>query len=262
MTADLVFAEGLGKCFSLRPPGGARLWGRIRAAAGGARDGRSPDGLWALRGLDASVRAGEMFGIVGPNGSGKTTLLRLIAGIYAPSEGRLRVRARVSPFIQLGAALHEDLSVADNLRLCGALLGMNRRDLRERWDRMIAFAGLEACLDRPLGQLSTGYAGRVPFCVAIHSNLELVLVDEMLAVGDITFQEKCLESFLRLKAEGKTVIVATHDVPWVRERCDRALWLQGGTSRMLGTGEETALAYLEAYRAAPAPAEDAAPIAG
>ena len=167
--------------------------------------------VWALRDLSFSVERGDCLGVVGPNGCGKSTLLKLIAGIMEPTEGTLRVEGRASAFLSLGAALQPDLGVRDNVEIGGILMGLRRREILARTEAILDFAGATALAEVRLGELSTGQAARVAFSTMIHADLDLLLVDEALAVGDSAFQAKCLEAFGKLRKEGKTLVVASHD---------------------------------------------------
>ncbi len=190
--------------------------------------------LWALRDLTFKLRYGEILGLIGPNGAGKSTLLSLMAGILGASEGTLRIAARTQPFFQLSAGLESRLSVLENFALCAALLGISRRDFKRKLPRIIEFSGLENYLYACYGELSTGLAARLPFSTAVHADLDVVLIDEMLGVGDRMFQAKCLAEFERLKKQGKTLVVASHDMGLIRSLCPRALYLRGGRPVFLG----------------------------
>jgi ABC-type polysaccharide/polyol phosphate transport system ATPase subunit len=183
---------------------------------------------WALRGVDLEIRRGEIVGVVGANGAGKSTLLLLLAGIAEPSEGRVTSRGRTDLFFQLASGLQPRLSVLDNLRLCAALLGHDRGRTRRQESRILKFAGLEDYREALYGELSSGLAARLPFSVALHGELEVVLADEAVSVGDAAFQARCAEAFQGLKQDGKTVLLATHDLDLVREQCTRAIYLEKG----------------------------------
>lgn len=233
-----ISASGLGKRYSIgaieaRPT----LLGRLRQSLTGQGPQRD---LWALRGLDLEVRQGEIFGIVGRNGAGKSTLLLLLGGIIAPTEGTLRVAGKTDPFFQLAAGLKPGLTVHDNMRLCAALLGMPRREFNKRLEKMLAFSQLEPYLGARMGELSSGLAARVPFSVAIHSDLDLMLIDEMLDIGDVAFQKRCHGVFRSLAESGKTLIVVSHSLNAIRTLCHRALYLKSGRPEALGPAERTA----------------------
>jgi len=189
---------------------------------------------WALRGADFSVGRGEIVGLIGANGAGKSTLLLLLAGILEPTEGRVETRGRIDLFFQLGSGLQPNLTVFDNLRLCAALLGHDRARTRAHADRILEFAGLSDYRNAFFGELSSGLASRLPFSVALHGDLDVVLADEAISVGDAAFQRRCAEAFRDLKRRGKTMIVATHALELVREQCTRAIFLDAGRVRADG----------------------------
>jgi ABC-type polysaccharide/polyol phosphate transport system ATPase subunit len=199
--------------------------GRLRCALGGGR----PDmPVWALRDISFKVGRGECLGVTGPNGAGKSTLLALIAGIFEPTSGSVRVAGRVNTFFNLRAGLQAELSVRDNVEICGILMGLRRREILGRLDAVLDFAELAELAEVRMAELSTGQAARVAFAAAVHSDLDVLLVDEVLSVGDTAFQEKCRRTFARLRREGKTLIVVSHDEPLLRGMASRLLRLREG----------------------------------
>ena len=198
------------------------------------------DELRAVDNVSVEVAAGEFFGIVGRNGSGKSTLLKCLAGIYGADAGQLRVRGRLSPFIELGVGFNGDLTARDNVMINAIMLGLSRRQARERFEGIIAFAELEEFLDMRLKNYSSGMTVRLAFSVAIQVDAEILLIDEVLAVGDASFQQKCFDEFHRLKREGRTILFVTHDMGAVERFCDRAMLLEKG--RMIAIGEPGAIA--------------------
>jgi len=198
--------------------------------------------LPALRDVSFDVRSGEFFGIVGRNGSGKSTLLKCLAGIYDvdPGGGRIGLGGRLSPFIELGVGFNPDLTARDNVTINAIMLGLTRREAHRRFDRIVAFAELEDFVDLKLKNYSSGMAVRLAFSVAIQVDADIILVDEVLAVGDVSFQEKCFEQFRRLKEEGRTVLFVTHDMALVERFCDRAMLLHHG--EMLEIGDPATVA--------------------
>jgi ABC-type polysaccharide/polyol phosphate transport system ATPase subunit len=202
--------------------------------------GSSYDVLQAVDDISVEITPGEFFGIVGRNGSGKSTLLKCIAGIYDIDQGELRVRGRLSPFIELGVGFNMDLTARDNIIINAVMLGLTRRQARERFDRIIAFAELENFLDLKLKNYSSGMSVRLAFSVAIQVEAEILLIDEVLAVGDAAFQRKCFLEFERLKREGRTILFVTHDMGAIERFCDRAMLLENG--RMVSIGEPAAIA--------------------
>ena len=184
--------------------------------------------LEALKGVDLDIRRGEFFGIIGRNGSGKSTLLKILAGIYQPTQGKVRISGRLSPFIELGVGFNPELTARDNVFLNGAILGLDRKDVAAQFDEIIGFAELEDFVDQKLKNFSSGMLVRLAFSVAIRAHADILLIDEVLAVGDFEFQQKCFTVFRRLKAEGKTIIFVSHDLASITEFSDRVLILDRG----------------------------------
>jgi ABC-type polysaccharide/polyol phosphate transport system ATPase subunit len=199
------------------------------------------DVLQAVDDVSVEIAQGEFFGIVGRNGSGKSTLLKCLAGIYGIDAGELRVRGRLSPFIELGVGFNPDLTARDNVAINAIMLGLTRQQARERFDEIIAFAELEEFLDLRLKNYSSGMTVRLAFSIAIQVDAEILLIDEVLAVGDATFQQKCFDEFRRLKAEGRTILFVTHDMGDVQRFCDRAMLLDKG--RVVEIGDPAAIAH-------------------
>ena len=198
------------------------------------------DVLQAVNDVSVEIAPGEFFGIVGRNGSGKSTLLKCLAGIYHTDEGQLRVRGRLSPFIELGVGFNPDLTARDNVAINAIMLGLTRRQARERFDDIIAFAELEEFLDLRLKNYSSGMTVRLAFSIAIQVDAEILLIDEVLAVGDATFQQKCFDEFHRLKGEGRTILFVTHSMGDVQRFCDRAMLLDKG--RVVDIGDPASIA--------------------
>jgi ABC-type polysaccharide/polyol phosphate transport system ATPase subunit len=201
---------------------------------------RTFDVLRAVEDVSVDIGEGEFFGIVGRNGSGKSTLLKCLAGIYGIDAGQLRVHGRLSPFIELGVGFNTDLTARDNVMINAIMLGLTRRQARERFDDIIAFAELEEFLDLKLKNYSSGMQVRLAFAVAIQVDAEILLIDEVLAVGDAAFQQKCFDEFHRLKKAGRTIVFVTHDMSSVQRFCDRAMLLDRG--RMIEIGEPALIA--------------------
>jgi ABC-type polysaccharide/polyol phosphate transport system ATPase subunit len=203
------------------------------------------DELRAVDDVSFEVRQGEFFGIIGRNGSGKSTLLKCLAGIYDTDSGRLEVNGRLSPFIELGVGFNPDLTARDNVIINAIMLGLTRRQARERFDEIIAFAELEEFLDLKLKNYSSGMSVRLAFSVAIEVDADIVLVDEVLAVGDAAFQQKCFEQFQKMKDAGKTIVFVTHDMGTVERFCDRAMLLERGRVVDIGDPRSIARQYNE-----------------
>src|SRR5690242_9683233 len=201
--------------------------------------------LHAVNDLSLTVGRGEFFGIVGRNGSGKSTLLKCLAGIYRPDAGRIAIHGRLSPFIELGVGFNPDLTARDNIVINAVMMGLSRREARQRFESIIAFAELEEFVDLKLKNYSSGMAVRLGFATAIQVDADILLVDEVLAVGDAAFQQKCFEEFTRLREEGKTIVFVTHDMHAVERFCDRAMLIERGEVLEIGGPRAVALAYNE-----------------
>jgi ABC-type polysaccharide/polyol phosphate transport system ATPase subunit len=199
----------------------------------------------ALKDISFTVGQGEFFGIVGRNGSGKSTLLKCLAGIYGVDTGQIWIKGRLSPFIELGVGFNPDLAAYDNVVTNGIMLGLSPREARARYEDVIEFAELEEFQDLKLKNYSSGMYVRLAFSVAIQVNAELLLIDEVLAVGDASFQQKCFDVFNRLRDEGRTIIFVTHDMGSVIRFCNRAMLLERGNMVTIGEPHEVADHYLE-----------------
>ena len=197
-----------------------------------------------LKGISFEVQQGEFFGIVGRNGSGKSTLLKCLAGIYGTDAGTIHVAGQLSPFIELGVGFNPDLPARDNVEINAVMMGLNPRVVRDRFDEIIAFGGLEGFVDQKLKNYSSGMQVRLAFSVMVHSDPDVMLIDEVLAVGDAAFQQKCLDVFYRLKREGKTIVLVTHAMGLVEQFCDRAMMLSDGDIKLIGEPHEVGRAYL------------------
>jgi ABC-type polysaccharide/polyol phosphate transport system ATPase subunit len=192
----------------------------------------------ALRNVSLTIESGEFFGVIGPNGSGKSTLLKIVAGIYRPDSGSVRVTGKLSPFIELGVGFNMELNARDNVRINGTLLGLTARQLRERFDDIIAFAELDRFVDQKLRNFSSGMLLRLAYSIAIQVPFDVLLLDEVLAVGDESFQERCFSTFERMREEGTTVVFVSHDLASVSRFCDRVMLLDGGVIQRIGPPEE------------------------
>jgi ABC-type polysaccharide/polyol phosphate transport system ATPase subunit len=203
------------------------------------------DTLHALRGVSFAVERGEFFGIVGRNGSGKSTLLKCLAGIYSVDSGRIFVNGRMSTFIELGVGFNPDLPARDNALLNATMLGLSPREARKRFDSVIDFAELGDFVEMKIKNYSSGMLVRLAFAVMIHVDAEILLIDEVLAVGDASFQQKCYDEFERIRDSGSTVLFVTHDMSAVQRFCDRALLLEHGRPVVVGDPEHVGNRYLE-----------------
>jgi ABC-type polysaccharide/polyol phosphate transport system ATPase subunit len=208
------------------------------------RDLRPDETFDALKGVSFDVTAGRTFGIIGRNGSGKSTMLKLIAGIGRPTSGTVRVQGRVSALIELGAGFHPEISGRENVYINGMMLGLSKRDISARFDEIVSFAELEDFIDAPVKTYSSGMYMRLGFAVAIHVDPDVLLVDEVLAVGDEAFTHKCLDKFAEFRRRGRTVLLVTHSLSLVTRFCDEALWLDGGVVKATGDPKRVVDAYL------------------
>jgi ABC-type polysaccharide/polyol phosphate transport system ATPase subunit len=239
--APALVVEHLGKTFRLPHQRYSTLKERVLHPL----RSRTYDELRAVDDVTLSVARGEFFGIVGRNGSGKSTLLKLLAGIYTPNTGQVHVDGRLSPFIELGVGFNPEMTARENVLINAIMLGLTRRQARERFDEIIAFAELEEFLDLKLKNYSSGMSVRLAFAVSVQVDADILLVDEVLAVGDAAFQQKCFEQFERMKAEGRTIVFVTHDMTAVERFCDRAMLLERGVVQQIGSPHEIARAYNE-----------------
>jgi ABC-type polysaccharide/polyol phosphate transport system ATPase subunit len=209
------------------------------------KGGAFAEPFYALRDVSFSIGRGETVALVGRNGSGKSTALKLIAGVMAPSEGRVWVGGRVSPLIELGAGFHPDLTGRENVHLNGSILGMSGREIDAQFADIVEFAELAEFIDTPVKRYSSGMYMRLAFAVAVHSNPEVLLVDEVLSVGDQFFQEKCIERMHEFKRRGVTIVVVSHSLELVETFCERAIWLDHGQFVDEGPAAEIAKRYLD-----------------
>lgn len=199
--------------------------------------------FWALRDVSFEVQAGESLALVGPNGAGKTTIFRLLARITQPTSGTLSVRGRLSALIELGAGFHPDLTGRENVFLNGAILGLRRKEIEKHFDEIVDFSGLERFIDTPLKRYSSGMAVRLGFAVASCIEPEVLLVDEVLAVGDAAFQRKCIERIQQLRANGTCLMFVSHNPYLIRAVCEKALYINQGAVRALGAADDIIDAY-------------------
>jgi ABC-type polysaccharide/polyol phosphate transport system ATPase subunit len=219
---------------------------------------RRPDtdeDLWALRDVSFSVSQGEAVGIIGPNGAGKTTLLKILAGITDPSSGEARTRGGVGALLDVGTGLHPELTGRENVFLMGSVLGMRRAEVRRRFDDIVSFAGVEQFLNTPVKRYSSGMRMRLAFATAAHIEPPIIVVDEVLAVGDAAFRERCLGKMSEVGRHGRTVLYVSHDLGSITRLCPRAIWLEKGRVRADGPAPEIVSSYLDRGVAATLAAE-------
>jgi ABC-2 type transport system ATP-binding protein len=199
--------------------------------------------LRALRGVSFDVRRGEFFGVVGRNGSGKSTLLKILSSIYRADAGTVRMAGRLAPFIELGVGFNPELTARENVSLNGVMMGLGRREAARRLDSVLDFAELGEFVDLKLKNYSSGMMVRLAFSVMVEADADIMLIDEVLAVGDASFAQKCMDVFAAKRAAGKTLVLVTHDMATVQSFCDRAMLIHDGELRYLGDPEEAALRY-------------------
>jgi ABC-type polysaccharide/polyol phosphate transport system ATPase subunit len=243
---DLVQFDRVSKRYLL----GQRLTAREAMNAAAARILRrrrsNERELWSLRDVSFTVRDGEALGIVGRNGAGKSTILKILAGITSPTSGESRTRGRVAALLEVGTGFHPELSGRENVYLNGAILGMSRHDITRRFDQIVEFSGVERFLDTPVKRYSSGMYLRLAFAVAAHLEPDVLVVDEILAVGDAEFQRKCIGRMQDAEQEGRTLIFVSHDLGSLNKLCQRSLWLEAGTIRDSGPTPGIIRRYLAA----------------
>ncbi|MEO8370910.1 MAG: ABC transporter ATP-binding protein [Candidatus Solibacter sp.] len=200
--------------------------------------------FWGLREVNLQISAGKTVGVVGRNGAGKSTLLRLIGGVGRPDEGLIEIEGRIGALLNLGAGFHPEMSGRENILVNGVVGGLTKKEVRERFDTIVEFSELHDFIDSPLRCYSSGMQMRLAFSIAIHSAPKILLIDEVLAVGDVAFQHKCLERIRQLKTGGCTIVMVTHDTGMVQALCEDALWLQGGRVAAYGPTNDVIPRYL------------------
>ena len=266
MSEVVIRAEGLGKKFQVAHQGeraryvalrdvltdkllAPMRWLRSRTSKAdspsSAGVGSKIEEFWALKDISFEVKQGEPLGIIGRNGAGKSTLLRLLCRITEPTEGKACIRGRVASLLEVGTGFHPELTGRENVYLNGSILGMSRAEIRKRFDEIVAFAEVERFLDTPVKRYSSGMYVRLAFSVAAHLEPEILVVDEVLAVGDVAFQRKCMDYMKRLARNGSTIILVSHNLFAVRAMCRRALVLSGGRLQLDGSANEGVDIYQE-----------------
>lgn len=199
--------------------------------------------FWAVRDVSFEIPTGSTFGIIGSNGSGKSTLLKCLAGILSPDKGELRVNGRLSALLELGAGFHPELSGRENIYLNGAILGMTNKEIARRFDDIVEFAGLGNFIDTPVKNYSSGMVVRLGFAIAANVEPEILLIDEVLAVGDAAFQQRCYEKIEQFRHDGRTIVLVSHGLSQVEQICDHAAWIDKGSLKQIGTALEVVRSY-------------------
>jgi lipopolysaccharide transport system ATP-binding protein len=237
-----IVVQGVGKQF--RRYHVHRPWTLQEALQRGLRRVRPSEYFWSLRNVSFEVSAGRTVGIIGPNGAGKSTLLRLVAGVGRPDEGTIHVHGRVGALLDLGAGFHPELTGRENVFVSGVIGGLSRRQVQQQFESIVAFSELNEFIDYPLHTYSTGMQMRLAFAIAIHVQPDVLLIDEVLSVGDFAFERKCFERIAQFRADGCTILLVTHDLETVRKLCDEAVCLRGGSVAVRGTTSEVVDRYL------------------
>jgi ABC-type polysaccharide/polyol phosphate transport system ATPase subunit len=256
VSETVIHVEGLGKryCVGERERYLALRDVLTRAFAAPFRRGqerRTRDYLWALRDVSFDVQQGEVVGLIGRNGAGKTTLLKVLSRITRPTTGFAEIHGRVGTLLEVGTGFHPELSGRENIFLSGAILGMNKREIGQKYDAIVEFSGVERHIDTPLKHFSTGMQMRLAFAVAAHLEPEILFVDEVLAVGDLEFQKKCLGKMQEVSKSGRTIVFVSHQMNQIRRLCQRCLWVDGGKVRLSGSMLEVVGAYEASFAALP-----------
>jgi len=239
-TGDAVVVDGVSKRFRLYKDKPTSLKQRATTKRAAAYDE-----FWALRDVSFSVPRGSAFGLVGHNGSGKSTLLRLMAGIHRPTLGSIETKGRVSALLELGAGFHPELSGRENIYLNGSILGLTRREINGKIDEIIDFSGISEFIDSPVKVYSSGMYVRLGFSVAVHVRPDILIIDEVIAVGDEEFQRQCFDHLYKLRSQGVTIIVVSHSLSLVQTMCDHAAWFNHGRLLHVGTAGDVVHQYLD-----------------
>lgn len=226
---------------------------RAPFARRGGKGRNKGETIWALDDVSFEVMPGEVLGIIGPNGAGKSTLLSILSRIIEPTAGRAALYGRVASLLEVGTGFHPDLSGRENIYLNGAVLGMQRREIDARFDEIVAFAEVEAFIDTAVKRYSSGMYVRLAFAIAAHLDPEILILDEVLAVGDASFQKKCLGKMNDVTRNGRTVLLVSHNLTMVPQLCERAILLEHGRLGAQGTASSVVAQYLTSLEAAPGP---------
>ena len=257
--SGVIKVENLGKKYIIghqKQRGGATLrdtmthtargiWQRVRHPLSPNRESIDLEELWALKDVNFEVQQGERLGIIGPNGAGKSTLLKILSRITEPTTGKVRIKGRVSSLLEVGTGFHPELTGRENIFLNGAILGMKRQETKRNFDEIVAFAELEKFLDTPVKRYSSGMYVRLAFAVAAHLEPEILIVDEVLAVGDASFQKKCLGKMENVAGEGRTVLFVSHNMAAVTRLCKRAIFLNDGCVAYAGVTDKVVKFYVK-----------------
>jgi lipopolysaccharide transport system ATP-binding protein len=237
-----IDVDGVSRIY--RRHGADRPWTWQETLVRGWRRRQPPETFWALRDVTFSIASGRMVGVVGHNGAGKSTLLRLVGGVGRPDAGKVSVRGRLGALLELGAGFHPELTGRENALISGVISGLTKAEVADKFDAIVSFAELEDFIDNPLRTYSSGMILRLGFAVAAHIEPEVLLIDEVLSVGDLAFQEKCLDRIRAFKARGCTILLVSHNAEQVAELCDEVIWLRAGRLVAYGPAEPVTEAYV------------------
>lgn len=213
------------------------------AALSGWRHVRAKSRFWVLKDIDFTLFPGQMLGVIGKNGAGKSTLLKTIAGILKPDEGYATISGHIGSLLNLGGSFHSELTGRENCYMSGTVAGLTKRQVKERLEAIVDFAGLAPYLDNPVRSYSSGMLMRLAFSVVVHTDPDVLMVDECLSVGDLEFGQKCLERIDEMRSEGCTVILVSHGLGYVSANCDQALWINGGRVAAMGESQDVVVQY-------------------
>ncbi len=244
LSETVILADNLGKRYQRGAAGGPTTLrdtiGRWLALGGNTahRHLGGSETFWALRNVSFEIKRGEVVGIIGANGSGKSTLLKILSRITRPTEGRATLHGRIATLLEVGTGFHPQLTGRENIFLNGAIIGMSRAEVARKFDEIVAFSGVEEFIETPVKHYSSGMYTRLAFAVSAHLDPEIMLVDEVLAVGDLAFQRRCMERMAKARDEGRTILFVSHGLSSVNKLCSRALLLEHGRCTMMGTSEE------------------------
>ncbi len=241
-----IVVKNLGKKF--RKYNQARPHTLQEAIVRGFKGMRASESFWALKNVSFSIREGNMVGVIGHNGAGKSTLLRLVGDLGKPDEGSIKTNGRIGALLSLGAGFHPELTGRENIYINGVISGLLRKQVHKQFDSIVEFAELEEFIDNPLHTYSSGMAMRLGFSIATHIQPDILLIDEVLAVGDLAFQQKCLDRIIDFKRKHCTILLVSHDTHFVAQHCDSAVWLDKGQIRNLGPAAEVVDQYVEAMQ--------------
>src|SRR5437763_16655844 len=255
MSDAIITVENLGKKYSLRHQRNERYTalrdviaekalGFFKNLKSGNGVSVSKEDFWALKDVSFEVQRGEVVGIIGRNGAGKSTLLKILSRITEPTEGRVRIKGRVASLLEVGTGFHPELTGRENIFLNGSILGMTKAEIKSKFDEIVAFAETEKFLDTPVKRYSSGMYVRLAFAVAAHLEPEILIVDEVLAVGDAQFQQKCLGKMEEVSKGGRTVLFVSHHLPSIQRLCSHGVYLQAGAISVAGTAHKAIESYL------------------